>query len=277
MREFILVFGFIASIGITFVYKSTTQTEVLKNQNSNNIDLSKLKLTEDDQKIIESLFGEPFTKSPIFLAVSNFKTPLKQSINSSNAKDFIALANENIVTLFNNLNHASGNKNRVLKLNLLARHLEILKVALQVNPTLSTLVNWNIVRQSSGLKNESSELLAHDLLRNYDLKNNGNLYLLAISKTYHGKAKADFFVSLSEGLLKSEKNLFLNVLNESLENDDLNTISPIILNLREMRLSQVEVVQVSKSLCHFQNNNEKWIDIKKSLNQIKIDEKSLCF
>ena len=280
MREFILVFGLIASIGITFVYRSTNQTETLKTQNSNSINLSKITISSEDQKIISSLFDQNIQSSLLFKNIINFQLTLNQTITSLNANEYIAIANQNIVTLFNNLNHSldvGDQQNRTLKLNLLARHLEVIKYSLQSAPSLSKNVNWNIVRQSSGLKNESSELLAHDLLRNYDLKNNGNLYLLEISKTYRGKAKAHFFVSISEALLKSERPVFLNTLKYSFEHDDYQTtVSPILISLKEMKLDHQEIVVVTKSLCHFQKNSETWNDIKKILNLFKIDQQILC-
>jgi hypothetical protein len=275
MRKVGLIFLFVAVCEFTYLYRITRQTEALKIQTSDNIQIENINISENDQKIIQKLIPQINNQ----LLLSSLFVDLKKSpdevITKENAKEVITIANANISILLICAIRHNCEVSDVATQSYLEHHLDILKIALRHDPTQASAVNWILVRQSSGINNSHVKIISTDLLRNYDPRNNGTEQFFKIAETYKGKDKVTFFIQMSEALISEERGVFISTLKESLRKDSAANVELLVKNFKDMSLKQRELVDLQKDLCHFKGTNI-WSSIRENMLKISGEFDRAC-
>lgn len=140
---------------------------------------------------------------------------------------------------------------------LLGRNLDIMIEALQVDPDLKKELEWELIRELTENENEKIQVLALEIIKDFDQSGADTDKLLEIADNFKGNAKAEAFAKIaSRDSLNTENNriLLVNALEKSFSGDDPNTVISVVEKMNKMRLSESEIAKVSRNLCHFKEN-----------------------
>ncbi len=275
MRKVFIVFGIVATAGITFSTITLNQINVDKKSNSDRVQISNIVLSEENLKSIHRTINEKNVQSQFNDLIFDLSKSSSQVLTKDNAKEIITVANNNLAAFFDCFNRSGcGVADSVIK-TMIARNLELIKVALKINIGLSKNVNWIVVRECSGLNVENIEVLSLDLLRNYNTQNNGDQKILDIASSYSGKDKVDFFMKTAETLTSDERKMFVSALKDSFNKDDPKTVELVAEEIGKFGLEKFEIADLEKSLCRFKAS-ESWNKIKNSMSLVSPGLENTC-
>lgn len=275
MKKVFMIFGFVAALGITFTVNSIRQTNADKNRNSDNVKIEGSSLTENELKSIQNIIGEKNFQSDLNKKIFDLSKSSSEILKSSSSKEVVSAANNNLATLFDcYVKSKCGVSDSTIN-SLIGRHLELIKLAIKNENNTSKDVNWTVIRECEGIKNNNIKILASDLLFNYDSHNNGKTRMLDMVASYSGAEKVDFFKSVAETLNADEREVFISTLKNSFKNDDSKTVQLIVENLNNLKLSKVELANIQKDLCHLKAKDN-WEKIKSAMSSISPDFEKSC-
>lgn len=161
---------------------------------------------------------------------------------------------------------------------LLGRNLEIMLESLRQNPELKKQIDWDLIKGLTDSENEKIQILALDIIKNYDTNNADANKLLDIAEKYKGNAKASALEKIASSIASNNRLGLVNALEQSFSQDDPDTVINIVEKLNSMHLSQDELLKVSRNLCRFKeqgSNSPNWKMIKYNMKKL-VDIESIC-
>ena len=240
---------------------------------------------------LEENFNEETLQDENWLKINDYTLDVKNLVTLKNAKHLFRISNENVASLvsclkkdFCGMERRNGNDAYFDESNtpghiLLGRSLHIIIEALQLRPELQSEIDWDLIRELTDNSNETIQVLAIEILNNFNSKNRDLENLFKVVDNYMGNAKADALAELAIKSSANEHILMVNSLGKSFSIDDPNTVISIVDKIETMNLSNDELIKVSKSLCHFKENglnDPNWKMIKHCMGKVSLDLKSIC-
>lgn len=275
MKKAFIIFGFVAALGITFSLNILNHIDVDKKRNSDNVIISHNPLSVNDLKNVQNIIGEKKFLTHINFSIFDLSKPSADIVENYNSKELISVLNDNLTSLFDCYVKTKCGVDESVAATLIGRNLELVKYSLKKNIELSKSVNWIVVRECSGIKNNNIRIISADLLFNFDSHNNGATKLSDIASSYSGEEKAEFYKSFSETLTHDERGVYITSLRNSFINDDFETVELLVNQMKEMHLKKEEIAELEKSLCHFKLNS-KWNKIKNSMSSLSSSFEKTC-
>lgn len=247
-------------------------------------------LANDRQKLEENLTKE-ILNDENWIKVNDYSTDVKDLVNKKNAKELFKLSNRSITNLASclkknfcgmerkNEDDAYFDDGKTPGHILLGRNMEIMVESLKDDPELRKEVDWDLIRELTDSMNEKVQLLAVELLKNFNTKENDTQKLLKIADNYKGNAKALALIEISSRNSEEDHSLLLNAIEKSLAGDDPHTAISVVEKLGKMHLTKNELERVSQSLCHYKENGAEepnWKMIDYLIGKLDIDLDLIC-
>ncbi|MBC7539183.1 MAG: hypothetical protein H7281_10205 [Bacteriovorax sp.] len=226
-----------------------------------------------------------------WVSVNNYSISVKDLVNPKNSKHLFNLTNGSIANLANCLkkdfcgmerrseSDAYFDENKTPGHILLGRSLNIMLEGLRINPDLKSQIDWDLMNELTYSSNEIIQVLALELIKEYDTSDNDTDHLLKIVDNFKGNAKAQALAKLSTKDSSSDRIIFVNSLEKTFAGDDPNTVISVVESLKKMNLSNEEMARVSKNLCHYKENgtdDPNWRMIKYNMGKVSIDLDNIC-
>ncbi len=248
-------------------------------------------ILSNDRKRLEKNLKKEILQDENWVKVNDYSIEVKNLVTKKNAKELFKLSNESIEELasclkknFCGMERRSDDDSyfddsRTPGHILLSRNLEIMYESLKINPGLKNEVDWDLVRELTDSANEKVQVIAMDLLKSFNTKDNGTEKLIKIVDNYRGNAKADALVELSSRASEEDHSLLLTAIEKSFADDDPNTAISVVEKLGKMHLSKNEIERVSKNLCHYKENGAdepNWKMINYEIGKLEVDLDKIC-
>ncbi len=281
-----IILSIIFSLGkIYFIKDFKVERDILVVKND------AVSLPTSDVKKIETFLKSKNTQNISWETLTDFRLKLETSINKENAKNVFEVANKNLPDLIKclrkdycgmdpaTIEKPYFDKDRTPAHLIAARTLSAMLLSIKLNPELKKDVDWNLIREISGLSGNELRAASMDLLINYDVNNNGKDSLYKVAESYSGQAKANFYTQMAADLATNERAIFVSTVEKSLEKDDPNTVISIVESLKKYKLTSTEMVGVSKVLCRFKNDEAQghnWLMIKSLMNKLDKNFEQIC-
>jgi hypothetical protein len=163
---------------------------------------------------------------------------------------------------------------------LLGRNLEIISEALKINGKWKDEVDWDLIRELSNNKNEKIQKLAFYLLFNYGEKTDLKNEAMSLMRSYKGQARALALLDLSAGRDTKSHRQLVHLISQTFLLNDPNTVISVLEKMGRMKLSVLELKELSKSICHFQDDElggHNWKMMNFLLKKQMIDLQGICF
>lgn len=228
--------------------------------------------TDKDLALIETRLETANIHSATWVTLVNYKSDLKNIINKENAADFFKVANNNLATLvvclrkdLCGLTPEKDEPNRTAAHLLIARLLNAIELSIIGQLNLRPQVDWNLIREISGLEGNEMKVASLELLQKFDVQNGGIENLLKIADSYPANKKASFYAEIAPDLMPHERPVFMNAILKTISLSDFDTTTSIVDKIKIFRLNQIELSAFSKSLCRFKKTNESWIILKNKM------------
>lgn len=244
-----------------------------------------------DRKRLEKNLKKEILQDENWVKVNDYSIEVKNLVTKKNAKELFKLSNESISDLasclkkdFCGMERRSDDDSyfddsRTPGHILLGRNLEIMYESLKIDPELKKEVNWDLIRELTDSANEKVQVIAVELLKNFNTRENGTERLIKIVENFSGNSKADALVELSSRASEDDHSLLLNAIEKSLAGDDPNTAISVVEKLGKMHLAKNEIERVSKNLCHYKENGAdepNWKMINYVIGKLDVDLDKIC-
>ena len=285
----LFVITILCSVGIVYKLQPVTVAPPsLSNNLTRTISESILKR---DRAKFEKYFSKETLQDRTWPSINDYSISTKELINKDNGRYYFRLINNSIANLTSclkknfcgmerrNENDAYFDESKTPGHILLKRYLTIMIYSLNLYPDLQHKIDWNLIRELTENINENVQVLALELLNNFNALNNGNYNLFKIVDNYRGNAKAEALTELSIKTSSDGHLLLVNSLENTFSSDDPNTVISVLEKLDRMNLSQEESEKISKYLCHYKEDgpdNPNWKMIKYDMKNLSIDLKKVC-
>jgi hypothetical protein len=293
-KSTLFIIVFLCSAGIFLKSPTSTIFKNVENNNTKNSSLSSTNteniLKNDLAKLVRNLKIET-VQDRNWVNVNDYSINVKELVNPKNSKHLFNLTNGSIANLANCLkkdfcgmerrseSDAYFDENKTPGHILLGRSLNIMLESLRINPGLQSKIDWDLINEFTFSSNERIQVLAVELIKEYDTSENDTDNLFKIVDNFKGNAKADALAKLSVKDSSSERIIFVNSLEKAFAGDDPNTVISVVENLKKMNLSKEEMARVSKNLCHYKENgtdDPNWKMIKYDMGKVSIDLENIC-
>ncbi len=270
MNKKIFLVSIIVLVSALVWWKSQQGTSLNLSTNSSGSTRSGAEiLANDQQKLERNLKPETLTDKN-WPQVNDYALSAKNLVNKNNAKELFELTQRSAKDLtaclkkdFCGMEKRSDadayfDDKKTPGHILLGRNLEIMIEALGQNNDLKKDLDWELLRELTDSENEKIQVLALEIIRDYDQGNSDTDKLLDIAEKFQGNAKADALEKIAAK--KDFKNslndriLLVNALEKSFASDDPNTVISVVEKMSKMQLSKDELAKVSRNLCHFKEN-----------------------
>ncbi|RPJ70674.1 MAG: hypothetical protein EHM20_15270 [Alphaproteobacteria bacterium] len=293
---FILIFG--SALVWWKSQQSTTlfsPEKMVESRNSSGSTRSGSEILANDQAKLEGNLSPSILSDKNWKAVNDYALNVKTLVSKDNAKELFELTQGSVKDLASCLKKdfcgmekrsdadAYFDDKKTPGHILLGRNLEIMVAALERNKDLKAKLDWELVRELTDSENEKIQVLALDIIKNYDPENSNTDKLLEIADKFEGNAKANALEKIADKeKIKNSLNdriLLVNALEKSFAQDDPHTVISIVEKMGKMNLSEDEILKVSRNLCHFKEDHGEddpnWKMIKYNMKKIT-DLNKIC-
>ncbi|MFA6236411.1 MAG: hypothetical protein WC635_03705 [Bacteriovorax sp.] len=263
------------------VKKSSRSAQVLSLQGN---------ILEEDRKKFESYFKSEVLQNKHWPEINDYTIGAVQLVNKTNARELFKLANSNAKSLTiclkkdfcgmekRNDDDSYFDEAKTPGHIFLGRHLEILLESLRLYSDLKNDLDWELIRDLTDSENEKIQLLALEIIKDYDSRGSETEALLDIAEDYKGNAKAGAFEKIANRESLKDQSLLVNALEKSFSLDDPHTVISVVEKIKKMNLSETDIARVSKTLCRFKengNDDPNWKMIKYDMKKLA-DLEKIC-
>lgn len=277
------------ALGFGFLWKSQSRAQ-LKDR-PGDLTPQKENILRNDQEKLEKNIKKEIVKDKDWANIIDYSKSPKILVNANNVHSLFKLANGSLASLENclkkdfcgmekrNDNDSYFDQNNTPGHILLGRNLSIMLESLRQNPKLSKDIDWDLILELTDNSNEKVQVLALELIKNFNPKNKDSDNYYKIVDGYKGNAKAQGLLKLSTNRSPEEHATLLNSLEKSFAMDDPHTVISVIEQLAGMNLSSEDLTNISKNLCHFYNNGSddpNWKMIRYEMGKVGVDLESVC-
>jgi len=249
-------------------------------------------ILEKDKKALEKNISKDVLMNENWTVINDFSLPVKQLMSlNSNPKNLFKVSKQSVYDLTSCLkkdfcgmerkdeNDAYFDETKTPGHILLGRNLEILKESFDRDPSLANDVDWDVIKELTDNSNEKVQVLAVEILKKYNPKENSSENLLKIVDNYKGNAKADALVQMSGDISEDAHSRLLNSIAKSFSSDDPNTAISVMEKLPQMHLTTRETEMVANYLCHYKeegSEDHNWKMIKFRMSKVNVDMDAVC-
>lgn len=293
-KAVLFIIVFLCSAGFFLKSPTSATQKNAENTNTKNSSLSSSNaenILKNDLAKLERNLKIETVQDRNWVSVNNYSISVKDLVNPKNSKHLFNLTNGSIANLANCLkkdfcgmerrseSDAYFDENKTPGHILLGRSLNIMLEGLRINPDLKSQIDWDLMNELTYSSNEIIQVLALELIKEYDTSDNDTDHLLKIVDNFKGNAKAQALAKLSTKDSSSDRIIFVNSLEKTFAGDDPNTVISVVESLKKMNLSNEEMARVSKNLCHYKENgtdDPNWRMIKYNMGKVSIDLDNIC-
>ncbi len=245
-----------------------------------------------DKQALEKNISKEVLLNENWSAINDFSLPVKQLMGlNHNPRSLFKVSKQSVYDLASCLkkdfcgmerkdeNDAYFDDTRTPGHILLGRNLEILKESFENDPSLVNEVDWDVIKDLTESSNEKVQVLAVEILKKYNPKENSSDSLLKVVDNYKGNAKADALVEMSGDISEDAHTRLLNSIAKSFSSDDPNTAISVMEKLPQMHLTVREMEMVANYLCHYKEEGSEehnWKMIKFRMSKVNIDMDAVC-
>jgi hypothetical protein len=265
-------------------HRSRAIAEVVPGQKTESI-------LEKDKKALEKNISKEILTDENWIKINDYSLAVKDLVSLNNSRSLFKLSKQSVNDLSSCLkkdfcgmekrdeNDSYFDETKTPGHILLGRNLEILSQTLDQNPELSKEVDWDVIRDLTDSANEKVQVLAVNLLKNHNSKEDSAEKLLKIADDYKGRAKADALVEISADNSEEAHARLLNSITKSFSSDDPNTAISVMEKLPQMHLSLREMEMVANYLCHYKElgaEDHNWKMIKFQMGKQSVQMDTVC-
>lgn len=291
-KKIIVVFVLIFGSALVW-WKSQQGTMPIESRNSSGSTRTGSEILANDQAKLEANLRPIILSDKNWKAVNDYALNAKTLVTKDNAKELFELTQKSAKDLASCLSKDFCGMERRSDADayfddkktpghiLLGRNLEIMIETLEQNNELRKKLDWELIRELTDNGNEKIQVLALDIIKNYDSENSNTDKLLEIADRFEGNAKANALEKIADKDKNSlnSRILLVNALEKSFAQDDPHTVISIVEKIGKMNLSNDEILKVSRNLCHFKEDHgaddPNWKMIKYNMKNIT-DLNNIC-
>lgn len=270
---------------------NTHSTPIINSSNDQSPKMTAESILKNDQERLNKNINTEILNDLSWKEINNYSIKPNMLVNSKNATHLFKIANKVVPDLVSclkkdfcgmerrNENDSYFDERKTPAHILLERNLSIMLLSLKENPELKQEIDWNLVNELTENSNENIQVMAVELMANFNSDKIEEAKILKIVDEYKGDAKANALSKLAQSNPGANKSGLIDSIEKAFTNDDPNTVISVVEKLEKMNLTTDQLTKVAKKLCHYKENgtdDPNWKMIRYNMGKMKIDLDSTC-